>query len=68
MPDRVLVLPFRPDVFIEFKRPGEQPTKIQLYWHWRLRQMGKRVEVIRSLHGFRNLLLTVSTPTLYSAG
>ena len=56
MPDRLLVRDRDDDVFIEFKRRGEKPTKIQAYWHGRLRYMGKRVEVIRSAAAFRNLL------------
>lgn len=46
----------RPDVFIEFKRGRQQPTKIQKYWHGRLQGMGKQVEVIRSGQAFRRLL------------
>ena len=56
MPDRVLVRPMRNDVFIEFKRQGEKPTRIQEYWHGRLRRMGKQVEVVRTLHGFLKVL------------
>jgi hypothetical protein len=56
MPDRLLVRPDESDVFIEFKRQGEQPTKIQAYWHSRLRRMGKQVEVVRSAAQFYALL------------
>lgn len=56
MPDRLLLRPWRKDVFVEFKRPGEKPTKIQAYWHDTLRKMGKQVEVTTTLYGFRKLL------------
>jgi hypothetical protein len=62
MPDRLLVRPWRNDVFIEFKRGREQPTKIQAYWHGRLRRMGKQVEVVRTLHGFLKVLTTPTDP------
>lgn len=32
--------------FIEYKRPGEEPTAIQLRWHKRLRDAGFAVAVI----------------------
>lgn len=62
MPDRLLVRPFKVDVFIEFKRRGEKPTKIQEYWHGRLARMGKTVVIVRTLAGFQEWL-TGSTGT-----
>jgi hypothetical protein len=56
MPDRLLVRRWHEDIFIEFKRGREKPSLIQEYWHGRLRKMGKRVEVVRSLYGFKQLL------------
>lgn len=35
-------------LWIEFKRPGEKPTKEQLAWHERLRAEGHRVEICYS--------------------
>lgn len=32
--------------FVEYKRPGEEPTKIQLAWHRKLRDKGFQVAVI----------------------
>jgi hypothetical protein len=55
-PDRLLIRPHRADVFVEFKRPGQKPTKIQAYWHGRLRLMGKQVEVVHSGAAFLKLL------------
>jgi hypothetical protein len=59
LPDRLLLRPDGTTAFVEFKRPGERPTKIQAYWHKRLRGMGFEVAVIQSLYAFRQLL----TPT-----
>lgn len=58
LPDRLLVRDRQPDVFVEFKRPGEAPTKIQAHWHRVLRGMGKQVEVVKTVEQFRWLLLT----------
>jgi len=56
MPDRLLVRPRRPDVFIEFKRPGNKTTKIQAHWLGVLHRMGKQAVVVRSGVQFRALL------------
>jgi VRR-NUC domain len=55
-PDRVLLTPNGRSALIEFKRPGEKPTKIQAYWHGVLRRMKHQVYVIDSLQAFRTLL------------
>lgn len=56
-PDRILwadraVIP----VFVELKRPGERPTKLQLYIHNMLREKGLTVLVIDSVEKFKGLL------------
>ena len=56
LPDRLLLRPGGSAAFIEFKRPGERPTKIQAYWLGRLRGMGFEVAVVRSLHAFDKVL------------
>jgi len=61
-PDRLLMRPGGTCAFIEFKRPGEHPTKIQAYWHKRLRGMGFEVHVIRSLHAFKAVLTPATDP------
>lgn len=59
MPDRLLVRPDGSCLFIEFKRPSGNLTKIQAYWVARLQNMGQGVEVIRSAgHFYRLLTLT----------
>jgi hypothetical protein len=60
MPDRLLLRPGGTAAFIEFKRPGEEPTKVQAYWLARLRGMGFEAIIVKSLHAFRQAL-TVPT-------
>lgn len=43
-------------LFIEFKRPGEQPTEIQKFIHTALRQHGFRVEIVTSPNQGKDLL------------
>lgn len=62
MPDRLLICPHAPSIFIEFKRPGESLTAIQRYWRDILVDMGKRHEVVSSVPRFLELL-TEATET-----
>jgi hypothetical protein len=55
-PDRILLRPGSTCAFVEFKRPGERPTKIQAYWLGRLNYMGFRAVVVRNLRDFDGLL------------
>lgn len=48
-PDRVLVLPPGVAVFVELKRPGEEPTRLQRHAHARLRDLGHDVRVLDDL-------------------
>lgn len=45
-PDRIFIYPGPRVMFIEFKRLGEKPRKLQEYIHARLRHFGCRVEVV----------------------
>jgi hypothetical protein len=56
IPDRLLLRPGGAAAFVEFKRPGERPTKIQKYWLERLNWLGFRAVVVRSLAEFDKLL------------
>ena len=47
-PDRILIGPKATVYFIEFKQPGEDPTKVQLYIHNLLRKLGFDVHVCHS--------------------
>jgi uncharacterized protein YyaL (SSP411 family) len=44
-PDRMFLIPGGRPLFIEFKKPGEKPTKKQLHIHTLLRELGYQVEV-----------------------
>lgn len=51
VPDRVVTLPNNRIIFVELKRPGEEPTPLQLKDHKKRRALGCDVRVIDSLEG-----------------
>jgi hypothetical protein len=50
-PDLTVVLPGEV-IFVEVKQPGKKPTKIQEWWHKRLRTLGATVLVVDSEEQF----------------
>jgi hypothetical protein len=56
MPDRLLLRPDGTAAFVEFKRPGQRPTKIQAYRQNYLRGMGFTAVVVTNVHAFTRLL------------
>ena len=50
-PDRLIVGRKAFVMFIEFKRVGEEPRKLQLYWHKKLRALGFIVVVCETKEG-----------------
>ena len=44
-------------LWIEFKKPGEKPTAVQLEWHQRLRNLGHRVKVCTSWTDAANIVI-----------
>ena len=42
-------------VFIEFKRPGQQPRSLQEYRHDKLRKQGFEVLIVKSLEDIQHL-------------
>lgn len=48
VPDRCVVLPGGEVWFVELKRPGEKPRKLQVYQLSKLRALGSKVRVISS--------------------
>jgi len=44
-PDRILMWPDREVLFVEFKRPGEVPSKLQAHVHKLIRHLGFEVRV-----------------------
>ena len=59
VPDRLVMLPGRPDIFVEVKAPGKRPTKIQLAQHRRIRDLGRCVLVIDSKEGVDDFIRDV---------
>jgi hypothetical protein len=46
LPDRLVVLPFKPPLFVELKRPGGIVSPIQKHTHRQLSLMGHPVSVL----------------------
>lgn len=55
-PDRRVLLPGRPPVWVELKAPGKTAEPHQVREHNRMRRLGERVEVIDSLEAVEELL------------
>ena len=51
LPDRLIILPKTPMYFIEFKRPGEKPRKIQQVI---IRKLNEAVDLLLHDHADRN--------------
>ena len=61
-PDRVFLHHPKLTVFIEFKKPGEPPTKLQLWHQSNLMQMGFTCLITDSAEEAINLLNTTGEP------
>ena len=55
-PDRRVLLPGRPPVWVELKSPGVKPEAHQLREHNRMRRLGELVVVVDSLAGVEELI------------
>lgn len=59
IPDRLLVVPGGRVAFLEYKRPGEDPRKLQKYWQRQLKALGFHAETVytveRTLEIFEEL-------------
>jgi len=55
-PDRRVMLPNRPPIWIELKAPGKKPEPHQVREHNRMRRLGELVEVIDSYEAVDNLI------------
>ena len=56
IPDRLVLLPPRRTIFLELKKEGEKPTKIQVYWQNWLRLRGFEAYVLDSYPAVEALL------------
>ncbi|WP_010271384.1 VRR-NUC domain-containing protein [Paenibacillus senegalensis] len=63
-PDRMCLLPDGKAVFVEMKRPGEEPRPLQKKMHRRLRSLGFTVEVIDSQEGIEVFIREIRTASL----
>lgn len=50
-PDRFVMLPSQPGLWIELKAPGQRCRPHQIREHVRMQNMGQRVEVVDSIEG-----------------
>lgn len=48
LPDRLFLGKGAKILFIEFKKPGEEPRKLQVWWHKLLKRYGFNVSVVDS--------------------
>lgn len=55
-PDRIVLLPKGVAIFVELKRPGAKPRKIQERVHSKLRGLGFRVDVLSTLEEVENFI------------
>jgi len=55
VPDRLCLLPGGRALFVECKRPGAKPTKLQAAEHERMRTLGFEVVVVDSMEAARAL-------------
>lgn len=60
VPDRIVILPDRPPVFVELKRPGEEPRKLQKVQIRILRRLGQDVRVLHGTEEVKAFLEEVS--------
>lgn len=56
VPDRLLLFPGGLLIFVELKRKGEKPRKLQLVMIRKIRELGFRVRVIDSEQGIQKLM------------
>ncbi|WP_315168698.1 VRR-NUC domain-containing protein [Metaclostridioides mangenotii] len=56
VPDRLVLLPGGKAIFVELKRLGEKPRKLQLLNHKRLKSLGFDVRVIDSINGVKDFI------------
>lgn len=57
IPDRLILGKYKTIIFVEKKRPGKDPTKIQRHWHKTLRKLGFRVLVSCSVEETREAFI-----------
>ena len=61
IPDRLVLFPKGRLVFVELKRPGGKPRKLQIYRMKQLEKLGYDCRVIDSYEGIEKLINSIST-------
>lgn len=61
VPDRIVLLPGKPAMFVELKAPGRKPSELQLKRHEELRSRGFRVDVIDSTYAVKIYIAEVTS-------
>ena len=56
IPDRLILAPLGVCVFVELKKPGEKPRKVQKHWKKKIEALGFDVYVIDSFEGVNQLI------------
>lgn len=56
IPDRLILAPLGVCVFVELKKPGEKPRKIQEHWRKKIESLGFDVYVIDSFEKIQKLI------------
>ena len=59
LPDRMVLMPHSKIAFAELKTTGQQPRRIQVFMHNRLRNLGFRVEVIDTTKGINDFINSI---------
>lgn len=60
LPDRMCLFPSHKIAFVELKTTGKKPKRIQTYIHEKLRRLGFRVEVIDTIKGVEDFIISMN--------
>ena len=60
LPDRMCLFPNHKIAFVELKTTGKKPKRIQTYIHEKLRKLGFRVEVIDTIKGVEDFIISMN--------
>ena len=56
VPDRLCVMPGGEVIWVELKRPGQKPTKLQAHWHRTLQALDHELAVLDSPEAVENFV------------
>lgn len=67
VPDRIVILPGLAPIFVELKKPGEEPRKLQKVQIRTLKRLGQDVRVLHGKEEVEKFLEEVSGDGIYTA-